>query len=426
MNKSSKNIILYVAQKPTSAMTHIKAGLKKALGYKVQVAVLFDKKNITKIEKPIIPSFDILIPCDFRKPESIIEALSPYKDRLLAISTRAEKNIPYLQAAIPHVAYLRTPTIKSLEWSVDKIKMRKHFRAYDRKITPKFKIVKDTKKDSIKKIEDDIGYPVVIKPSGLAGSLLVTMAYHKEELVKNLRTIFRKINKAHKDQSGRGIPQVLVEQFMEGDMYSVDTYITSRGKIYFCPFVKVITGKNIGFDDFFGYKRILPTKLSKENIKKAETVATKSIHALGLRSTTAHIELMKTESGWKIIEVGPRIGGYRESMYREAYDIPHSVNDILIRIPAKPIIPKKIKAYTIVYNFYAKKEGWIASMKGVKKAENLASVKVFKQNKKIGDRSLFAKHGGKPVLEVTLVNKNRTELLADSRRIEKLIDIKTK
>jgi len=37
----------------------------------------------------------------------------------------------------------------------------------------------------------------------------------------------------------------------------------------------------------------------------------------------------------------------------------------------------------------------------------------------------FAKHGGKSVFNVILFNKDRSKLLADKRRIEKMIEIVT-
>jgi len=422
-NKTEKNIILYIAKKPTGSMTEVRAELKKELGKHIQLGIIFDKQQESKIDPTILEKFDIKISCDFSSKKNIIKSLLPYEDEILAITTRGEKNIPIFQEIIPHVPYLRTPSVKSLEWSIDKVQMRRHFNAYDKKITPKYSVIHDSKISTIKKIENKLGYPIVLKPAGLASSLLVTKAYHREELETNLKMAFKKLNKVYKEVEGRGEPTMLVEQFMDGDMYSVDAYVTSRGKVYFCPIVKVITGKNVGFDDFFGFKRSLPTKLNAQNIKNAEEAARKGIKALRLRSTTAHIELMNTQEGWKLIEIGPRIGGYRDEMYRNAYNIPHTLNDILIRIPKKPILQKKINGYTNVYNFYAKKEGKILSIKGLKNAQHLKSTQTLKQNKKVGDKAVFAKHGGKPVLEVTLFNQSKIQLMADSRKLEKMIQI---
>jgi len=167
------------------------------------------------------------------------------------------------------------------------------------------------------------------------------------------------------------------------------------------------------------------TTLKPETIKRAQEVATKSIRAIGLRNTSVHIELMRTDNGWKIIELGPRIGGFRHDLYNLSYGFDHALNDILIRIPQKPIINKKMIGYSVALKFFAKNEGTLSTLSGIKKIQKLNSFHEIKINKKIGDKCLFAKHGGKSVFDLILFNKNRSELLADIRRVEKNIIIKT-
>ena len=48
-------------------------------------------------------------------------------------------------------------------------------------------------------------------------------------------------------------------------------------------------------------------------------------------------ELIKAESGWKIVEVGPRIGGYRNDMLDLSYNIKHMENYLLLKLEKKPI-----------------------------------------------------------------------------------------
>jgi hypothetical protein len=187
--------------------------------------------------------------------------------------------------------------------------------------------------------------------------------------------------------------------------------------------VRVITGHNIGHDDFYNYLRITPTKLKKSSIDKAHKATEAGIHALGLRNTTTHVELMKVDDEWKIIEIGPRIGGFRDKLHRLSCDIDHSLNDILIRFPKKPIIPKKCKGYAATLKWYPKQEGRLVRLKGIKKIQELKSFVDMTIEKKLGDWCRFAKNGGKSVFTMTLYNAERSKLLADIRRVEKLIDI---
>jgi len=301
--------------------------------------------------------------------------------------------------------------------------MRKRFAIHDKSITPKYKIVKDVKKGTIRDISKYIDYPLVVKPAGLAQSVLVNIVYHEEELIKVLKKSFRHIKNLYKESKGRGEPTVVVEQFMEGEMYSVDAFVNSLGKVYFAPIVHVKTGRAIGFDDFFAYRTITPTALKKSSVEKAQITAEKAIHAVGLRSSSAHVELMRTENGWKVIELGPRLGGFRSTMYDLSYGISATANDIYIRMPKKPILPKKISGYTAVFKMFPKKEGYLKSIKGIKRAQGLKSFHSISLNKAIGDRVKFAKNGGKSVFNITFFNKDRAKLLADIRRFEQMVEI---
>lgn len=400
--------------------------LEKILGRSLQALVIIDGSNSKTPRIPSSVSADkkaVLLVADFGSTMAIQRALMPYKERLLAVTCRAEKNIPLLKKVIPHVPYVNTPTELSLDWTTDKIRMRQMLRNYDKSISPKFAIVHDATHETLDRIERTVGFPLIIKPSGLAASLLVTLCYHREELEANMRNTVRKINRIYKERNGRGEPQILVEEYMEGVMYSIDAYVNQRGVIYYTPLVHVRTGRSVGFEDFFGYMRITPVNLKPHKVDDAKKAAEKAIEALGMRSTSCHIELMKTEEGWKVIELGPRIGGFRHEMYELSYGIDHSLNDILIRIPKKPIIAKKAKGYTSVMQFYARSKGKLININGVNKVRKLASFKRIDVIKRVGDMCDFARNGDSPVFTIVLFNQSRSGLLADIRRLEQSVRI---
>ena len=397
--------------------------LEKLLGKQITACVILDVSDTTAKKHVAVDPKATVIYADFSSTQKLQQALAPYKERFLAVTCRAEKNIPLFKKVIPHVPYINTPSELSLDWTTDKVKMRQLLRNYDKSISPKFAVVHDASKETLDRIERTVGFPLMIKPSGLAASLLVTLCYHREELEANLKNTVTKINRIYKERKGRGEPQILVEEFMEGVMYSIDAYVNQRGVIYYTPMVHVRTGRAVGYEDFFGYMRITPVNLKPHKIEDAKKAAEKAIEALGMRSTTCHIELMKTEDGWKIIELGPRVGGFRHEMYQLSYGIDHSLNDILIRIPKKPIISKKVKGYTAVMQFYARKKGKLSRIDGINKVRKLESFKRIDVIKKIGDMCDFARNGDSPVFTIVLFNQNRSRLLADIRRLEQAIRI---
>lgn len=415
-----KKIIAYVSGLPKGAVESIRK-YEKQVKEKFEVMLIVDSKS--RKERKDFPGLDILLRVDFTKPTKIAEALVPHQDQLIAITSRVESHMMQFAAVIPHVPYLRTPTTESLIWATDKLEMRKRLALADRRNTPKFAWVRNNSKAERARVVGRVGFPMIVKPANLAQSLLVSICYHEEELEKTLRSTFRKLKKTYGENGRKEVPKILAEEYMEGDMYSVDAYVNGRGVVYFCPMVRVITGMNIGHQDFYNYMHITPANLKKSTIERAQSVAESGIHALGLRNTTTHVELMKVDDEWKVIEIGPRIGGFRHKLHELSCDIDHSLNDILIRIPKKPVIPKKCKGFAASLKWFPEKEGKLTKLKGIKKIQELRSFVEISVNKKVGDRCHFAKNGGKAVFTLTLYNKDRAKLLADIRRAEQSVDI---
>jgi len=426
-NLNNKNIILCVGRMYPMTIESIQAYSKKHK-IKFRIALLLDIRDQKKTGHTLDKTYnnvDIVIKCNTRSTAELEKALNPFRHQIYAVSVRGEVNIPLFRRLIPHIPYIKTPTIPSLEWSTDKILMRRRMMHYNKKITPRYAIATDANKKTIERIAKKIEFPLIVKPSAMAASKMITICYHKDEFAKVLKKIMRSVNSINKKGADVDI-KVLVEQFMEGTMYSIDAYVNSRGTVYQCPVVEVKTGKMIGFDDFFGYQQMTPSHLKKSSVEKAEEVTREAIHALGLRSTIVHIELMRMEGGWKVIELSPRMGGFRHLMYKFSYDIDHVMNDIMIHASKKPIIPRRIKGYTVAMKFFAKKEGKLTKLTGIKRIQQLTSFKEISINKKIGDPCQYAKNNGSSVFNLIMFNKEKSKLLADIRRVEQMLVIETK
>ncbi len=421
-NNRRKKIVLFVGPVPAEVIRKWKEQEQpKFLLYNLQ-----SKKQSKEEIEEAREVFDKVILCAFSSEDSIASAILEFRDDIIAITSRSEEKMWYFKRTIPHVPYVLSPTEKSLLWATDKIEMRKRMAVYDSKIIPKFAVVQDADEKTIEVIEKNIGYPLMVKPSGLSASMLVTNCYHRDELEKTLSAVFKRANIFHrlyKEFYKDDTPQVLVEELMEGEMYSVDGVVDGTGECYVYPSVHIKTGKQIGFDDYFGYQQMTPTLLKQESFDALEQVAIKGVKALGLRNTHFHIEFIRTEEGWKIIEIAPRIGGFRQDLYKLSYGIDCTTNDIRIRMGLKPKILKSKKGYTAALKIFAKREGVIKSIKGLKKVKELASVVSVTQKQTNGDKVLFAKNGGRAVFVIILHNKDRSELLADIRRVEQELEI---
>ena len=368
------------------------------------------------------------IAINFNKDEDIKSVLDELGSQLIAVVNRGERNIPFFQKIIPHLRKdLLVPSVDALTKATEKTEMRKAFWKYDKSITPKFEILTEISDEEITRINKRLEFPVIVKPSGLAQAVLVQAAHYPAELKEILLRMEKYMKRSYKEMKGRGTPTILIEEIMDGDLYSIEAFVDDIGNVSFCPFVKYITSGQKGFDDFFSYEQTLPATISKESAQKAKSVVIKGINALGLRNSIAHIELIRTKEGdWKIVEIGARMGGFRSMMYKKSFGINLDIQDIKIHLGRKPILPRKKLGYTSVIKFFAKEEGIITKITGIKKAESLPSFVETTQLLKKGDRARFAKNGGTYVFRVTLFHPDKAQFVEDKRRLEKMVHIETK
>lgn len=416
MIKKTDTFLVFVGSLPESAKTNILEYIsEKKKNWKILV---LQEKN-TKLKE-----FGVHL--DFNNEKEITSFFEQHEKQIFSVTARGEKNIPLYKKIIPFLpAHIKHPSIKSLTLSTEKTLMRKAFAKKNKKLNPKFKIIHKNNEKTIDEICTEIGFPLVIKPSGLASSMLVSAAYYREELEEGLAKTFKKINVVYKKMNGRGEPTILVEEMIEGKIYSVDAHINNTGEIFFNPFVEYTTAREKGFDDFFIYEQHTPARIGKDSLTAGKEIAKKGIEALGLRNSSAHIELIREDEKWKIIEIGPRLGGFRSEFYKQSFDINLDINDLLIHAGKKPNMKRTKQGYSSVVKFYAPTEGYLKKILGIIKAQKLDSVLSFKKNLHKGDQARFAKHGGEYVCRFMLFNTNKQQFIADKRKLEKMIHIET-
>lgn len=419
----SKNIVLFIGPYFADAVAAVK-DMEKHLDMKLRMAFLMSKKVKPKEKhKQLESEIDFIFKVDTKNLYSVEKALMPIKDQVMVVGCRSVFYMPLYAKLISLFPQHIMPTRDSIEWCGNKLMMRRKFRRYYPDITPKYIPVHGARQEDLEKVKKYVGFPCIVKPASLAASRLVAICYHEEELQSTLRKTFRGLKSAYKKTGALVEPEVIVEQYMDGDMYSVDSYVDQKGRIKHLPSVYVKTGQKLGVDDFYNYRVLTPTRLTKKQEESLQEVATKAIHALGLRSVMTHGEFIQMGDSWKVLEVDARMGGHRDLMYREAYGIPHGMNDLLTRMGEKPVIRKKRKKYVASFNIFPDKNGIIKSIKGLKKVRELESLRQLIVLKKVGDRAGLSKSGFNKVLDITLVADTVEDLLADARRMEKAVKI---
>lgn len=418
-----KNIILAINDVEPGLVNAVKKHSQR-LGYKLSGLALVDK-HYSKVKDRAKDSSELFkeILCDFEDRDQLQAALKPYIDTITAVICRQESAIHAYRKVVPFLPYINTPSQASLRWSTEKRMMRDRMRCFDPTIIPKYQYLEEYNEQELQFLLQELKFPVIVKPNGLAASILVTRCDNKIELDHCLKHTFEVIDKIYSRDLGRGRPSVLVEELIQGDMYSTDAYVTPEGKVYCLPLVKVVTADSIGLDGFYSYSLVAPVKLSKSEITKAEKAATSAIKALNLSSATAHVELFHTKDGWKIIELGPRIGGYREDIYREAYGIDHYYNELAIKMGIEPEMPTGPIGCAVGINIYPEAEGKITSITGLDRARKIPGVLFLDAHAKRGDLALYSSNGGRLIIDGVLGSKDPYQLEVDANQIRELIKI---
>ena len=142
----------------------------------------------------------------------------------------------------------------------------------------------------------DFSYPIIVKPTDRSGSRSITKlesANGLEQAIKEARGVsFEK--------------KAIIEEFLEGDEYSMET-ISYKGNHHYLATTKKFT---TGAPHFIETGHIEPSGLSDEVLETAVEVVLKALDALHIENCASHSEFKVDKHGnIRIIEIGARMGG---------------------------------------------------------------------------------------------------------------------
>ncbi|MEW1632677.1 ATP-grasp domain-containing protein [Streptomyces sp. NPDC093801] len=143
-----------------------------------------------------------------------------------------------------------------------------------------------------------IGYPVVVKPAGQAGSVGVI----RVDAPEHLPSAFDFATTGAHLHGGESTA-VLVEEYLDGEEISVEC-VTHQG----ITTPVAVTRKQLGFAPYFeetGHTVDAADPL----LPQVGPVAQAAVAALGVTNGIQHVEMRLTASGPRIVEVNARIGG---------------------------------------------------------------------------------------------------------------------
>lgn len=220
-----------------------------------------------------------------------------------------------------------------------------------------------------------VTYPCIAKPTDNSGSRGIMLAHTPEELLSAV---------TYSAENGRGGP-VIVEEYMEGPEVSVEI-VAYHG----IPYILQITDKmTTGAPHFVEIGHTQPSRLSEETQKRIRDLACRAVISVGITDGPAHVEMIITKDGPKMVELGARMGGGCITTHL----VPLSTGIDMIKatidcafglIP--DITPQHKKGAAI--RFFLPPYGVIQDIVGVDVAKTLPGIQEITFTKQIGDQSL--------------------------------------
>lgn len=313
-------------------------------------------------------------------------------------------------------------SVESAKACTDKEYMRELFAKAPEKISPGFMVV--TSKEDLIKFATSHVFPLILKPANLSKSLLVTKSDSLDELLENYQKAVDLIDTTYRKYAPGRQAKLLVEEYLDGHIHSVDVFTDADGTPHVLEnVVDYQTGYDIGYSDNFHYSRLLPSALSTSEIQEIRHAAEVGCRALGMQSSPAHVEIIYTKDGPRIVEIGARNGGYRERMHWLANGIDITANALALALNQPlDIAPKKNDAVG-VFELFPKVPGIFA---GISDEENLKSLRSFEYlsvKAKIGNFVGKSGDGYKMCAVVILANPNHIEFEADVEYLNSSVSV---
>ncbi len=228
--------------------------------------------------------------------------------------------------------------------------------------------------DDIKSISALASYPCIMKPTDSSGSRGVVLIESAHQLKKEYAYA--------KNYSRCG--SVIVEEYLAGSEVSVEIIVTDGA----VNVLQVTDKLTTGAPHFVEMGHSQPSRLGDENVSSIKALAEQAVKAVGITNGPAHVEIMLTENGPKMIELGARMGGdcITTHLVPLSTGIDMIKATIEIACGEKPDITPKFSKGSAIRYFNANK-GTITAIENTADASKIDGVQEISFTKGIGDVS---------------------------------------
>lgn len=264
--------------------------------------------------------------------------------------------------------------------------------------------------DEYKSVIPKLTFPLIAKPTDNSGSRGVILVESMDEMEKAYQ---------YSSSNGRS-GKIIIEEYMRGPEVSVEIVVTDR-----VPHILQITDKlTTGAPHFVEMGHSQPSRLPQRTLDEITRIAGKAALSVGIVDGVAHAEMIVTDSGPKMVEIGARLGG--DSITSHLVPLSTGIDmvraTILIACGEKPDLTKTLNKGSAI-RFFNAPNGVIKSIEGVNEAKRIPGVKDIIFTKKTGMLSCDIGSSNDRIGSVIAQADSAEEAVTICEEVEKMIRI---
>lgn len=175
---------------------------------------------------------------------------------------------------------------------------------------------------------------------------------------------------------------IIVEEYMCGNEVSVET-ISIDGE---CHVIQITDKLTTGAPHFVEMGHSQPTVHSKETVMKIKNIAVAAVNAVGIKYGPSHTEIMITNTGPKIVEIGARLGGDCITTHLVPYSTGIDLVECCIRLAIGENVDINAKFHKgTAIRYFNSHEGTLKRISGIEEARKLQHVKQLCFLRQVGE-----------------------------------------
>lgn len=306
--------------------------------------------SVPDVQKEVISTIDI---------PAILEAAKRHKiDGIMTLATDMPMRAV---AAVATEMNLVGISVDTALKATNKAEMRKALQA-DGVPIPKF--FKVSNKDEYLEAVKQLTVPFIVKPADSSGSrgIFEVIDITDEKLINEAYEYCHPYSR---------IGDIVVEEYMSGPEVSVET-ISVDG---LCHVIQITDKLTTGAPHYVEMGHSQPTRHSKEVSERIAEVTKAANKAIGIKNGPSHTEIIVTNEGPKIVELGARLGG--DNITTHLVPLSTGINMveccIKIALGEKPDIEAKWNKGSAI-RYFKQHAGIVKSIEGIQEAEKIEGV----------------------------------------------------